>query len=69
MMCHWQVETQEGQFSFSSNPEHTGQPRCLTPQIACWHVLACVVAFSYRTFLQLVTLRKFQPRSIAGAEA
>ena len=69
MMCHWQLETQEGQFSFSSNPEHTGQPRCLTPQIACWHVLACVVAFSYRTFLQLVTLRKFQPRSIAGAEA
>ena len=65
-MCHWQLETQEGQFSFSGNPEHTGQPRCLTPQIACWHVLACVIAFSYRTFLQLVTLRKFSLVPLQG---
>lgn len=26
---------------------------CLTPQIACWRVLACVTAFSHKTFLQL----------------
>ena len=59
MMCHWQLETEEGRTYFSSNPEHRGQLRCLTPQIACWHVLACVIAFSYRTFLQLVIYVNF----------
>ena len=42
------------------------KPHCLTPQIACWHVLACVIAFSYRTFLQLVTLRKFSLVPLQG---
>lgn len=54
MCCHWQLETEEGAFTFSSNPEQSGP----VVRLVAWHhklpvVLVCVSAFSRRTFLRL----------------